>query len=387
MINARLRAWLFAAAFAVTGTTAVAHGDEDHGEAAKAPARATPARAAAPGADDPSQDATPARRQPDGSLFVPKSVQRQLGLRTIAAKREALSSSVALEARVVADPNAGGRVQPSQAGRIEAGPAGLPMLGQRVAKGQVLAIVQPSIDAIERGNQKSQLASLDAQLALATNRAARLEQLDGVVPRKDVEAARIEVQSLQARRSAVDASLSAREPLRAPINGVVSVTRAVAGQLVEAREVLFEIVDPAGFMIEALAYDPAIAGTITGGSAELPGGSLELRFVGAGAQMRGQAVPVLFRPPPGRHALAIGQPLRVLARTVRRHDGIALPREALARDRSGGQIVWSHVRPEQYVARRVQVEAIDADTVAVLTGLAPGERIVVTGASLLSQVR
>jgi hypothetical protein len=278
-------------------------------------------------------------------------------------------------------------VQSTQTGRIEAGPKGLPVLGQRVRKGDVLAFVEPSIAGLERANRHAELAALDAQLAIARSKAARYEQLDGAVPRKDIEAARIEVKSLLARRNATAGGLSSRESLRAPISGVVSATSIVAGQIVEPREVLIEIVDPSRLAIEALAYDPAVAGSISSASASVGSLPLELELVGAGRQLRGQALPLFFRAKTHGVPLAIGQPLQVIARTNEKRDGFAVARQALVRDRSGEHVVWVHEAAERFAPRRVAFELLDADTVVVTSGLAGRDRVVVAGAHLLTQVR
>ena len=55
------------------------------------------------------------------------------------------------------------------------------------------------------------------------------------VPQKEIEAARFELEAWKKRRAAVGASISAAEPLRAPVSGVISATDAVAGQVVEAQ--------------------------------------------------------------------------------------------------------------------------------------------------------
>ena len=69
------------------------------------------------------------KRLPDGSVFLPKMSQRQLGVRTLVAQEKSLPKTIELTGRVIADPNAGGRVQPTNAGRVEAGARGLPQLG------------------------------------------------------------------------------------------------------------------------------------------------------------------------------------------------------------------------------------------------------------------
>jgi len=96
-------------------TSAMAGPGHDHGDAAPVSA---------------NSDAP--KRQPDGSVFLPKPAQRQLQVRTAVVVQAEHPQTVELTGRVIADPNAGGKVQPTQAGRIEPGPRGLPSLGQSV---------------------------------------------------------------------------------------------------------------------------------------------------------------------------------------------------------------------------------------------------------------
>ena len=58
-----------------------------------------------------------------------------------------------------------------------------------------------------------------------------------------------------------------------------------------------------------------------------------------------------------------------------------------ARNGAGEPIVWVHADPERFEPRRVRPEPLGADSVAVREGLKPGERVVTSGAALLSQVR
>ena len=156
---------------------------------------------------------------------MPKPSQRRLGIRTAVAEAGEFPRAYELNGRVVADPNAGGQVQPMQAGRLVPGPKGLPALGAKVQRGEVLAYVEPAIGAVERGNQAAQLADLKAQHESAKKRAARLEQLEGAVPQKDIDNARLDVQSLSARAAAIGASLGAREqalPLMFRIEGAAA---------------------------------------------------------------------------------------------------------------------------------------------------------------------
>lgn len=381
MSRTKLAAVVAAALLGLATGLAVAHGDEDHSQDKK-PAAAKPA----PTGTLPAE-ATAAQRLPDGSLFVPKAVQRQLGLRHVVAEIKDLAATVEFNGKVIADPNAGGRIQATQTGRIEAGPKGLPTLGQKVARGQVLAFLRPTASSIERGNQQAQFAEIDAQLAIAERKRIRYEQLEGVVSTSAIETARLEVDALKKRRAAVGASIGAPEPLVAPVSGVIGAANVVVGQVVEAKEILFEVIDPARLAVEALAYDPALAEGIAAASSPLPGGTLELQFVGGGRQLREQALPLLFRVKSANAPVAVGQPLKVIAQTARTVKGAALPQAALVKVSAGETAVWVRDGAERFVLRKVGVAPLDATRAAAISGIGKGERVVTEGAGLLAQVR
>lgn len=360
-----------------------AHGGEDHSQDDKKATAVAPGKGSTGAV---SYSAAP-QRLPDGSLFIPKSLQRQLAIRTVPARVGDLAASVELNGKVIADPETGGRVQATFAGSIVPGPKGMPVPGRKVAKGEVLAWLRPIDSAIERGNQKAQLADLEAQLAIASGRVRRFEQLEGAVPQKEIEAARIEHGALQKRRAAVSNSIDSAEPLRAPAAGVISATHLVAGQVVDAKEVLFEIVDPARLAVEALAYDASIGATLISASALAGQTALDLEFVGGGRQLREQALPLLFRIVTANSLVAVGQPVKVIVRMARQIKGAAIPRSALSKLGSGETAVWVHTEAERFVARKVRDQSLDANNVAIADGLHDGDRVVTEGAGLLSQVR
>jgi len=106
-------------------------------------------------------------------------------------------------------------VQATHGGRVEPGPRGLPMAGQAVKQGEVLVWVRHHADPFALAAQQSQRAELKAAREIAEQRLRRLESLEGTVPRKDIDAARIDVQSLIEREKRIAESLDSREPLRA----------------------------------------------------------------------------------------------------------------------------------------------------------------------------
>lgn len=341
--------------------------------------------------DEPRASATIVGEAPqrlaDGSVFVPKAAQRALGLRTVRAAHGEFAPAVELSGRVAADPNAGGRVQAAFAGRVQPGPKGLPLPGQRVSKGEVLAWLAPVAAGVDRGAARAQVADLDAQLATVEKRLLRYRELRDFVAKRDLEATEYEYEGLRRRRAAVTAGVDGREALSAPVAGVVARGGVVAGQIVDAREVLFEIVDPRRLAVEAMAYD---AGAVRGfAAAEALGPAnerLSLRFLGAGRALQEQAVPLLFRID-GETALPLGTPVKVLAQSAYRRAGVVVPRAAVLRGTGGEATVWLHEQAERFVPRRVEALPLDAERVIVTAGLEGGERVLTSGASILTQVK
>lgn len=326
-------------------------------------------------------------RLPDGSVNVPVLAQRRLAVRTLLAKEAQAAATVELPGRVVMDPNAGGRVQTVTGGKVQPGPKGLPVAGQKVRKGEVLGYVTVNASPIEVANQKAQLAEIRANRQVAQQRVQRLESLEGTVPRKDIEAARAELQSLVVQERAVGGSVSAREALVSPIAGVVASTSVVAGQVVEPKDVLFEVVDPARVLVEATTADASIAARV--GQASLAGQpDIRLQFLGAARSLRDGALPLTFRASSAAELpLAIGQPVTVVASLNQQVKGIVLPAQAVTRSPSNESVVWIKAGAERYVPQSVQVQPVDAKTVVVTKGLSADNRVVVQGASLIAQIR
>jgi cobalt-zinc-cadmium efflux system membrane fusion protein len=364
------RILLTAALLATVVSTSWAGDGHDHGDA------------------PPAANSNGPKRLPDGSVFLPKPAQRQIGVRTLPIEAGELPRAVELAGRVVMDPNAGGKVQAMVAGRLEAGPKGFAGIGQRVSKGEVLAYVTPSSGQIERANQAAQLAELRAARGLAEKRVARLKELADTVPKKEIEATESELLSLTERVAAVGGGLSQRDALVAPVAGVIASSNAVAGQVVDARELVFEVVDPQRLRIEALAYDADVAADVAAASIAVGQTRVPLFFLGSARSLREQALPLMFRgegPLMGR--LAVGQPLKVYVQTRSKVQGFSVPAASLMKNPANQTIVWVKTAPERFEPRTVTIESLDGANVAVTSGLKAGERVVTQAATLVNQVR
>jgi RND family efflux transporter MFP subunit len=368
---------------------AQAHGGEDHSHSPAPLAQAT--------GEQP-------RRLSDGSLYIPKSAQQLWQLRTRLVKAATLPQQIELQGKVIVDPAFAGLVEAAQLGVLSAGPDGWPTLGQSVQAGQVLAYLQPVDTTLDRSNQQALLAELDAQIALAKDRVQRFSTLGALVPRNELTTAQIELKGLQARRSFAAKGTGAGLAVIAPVAGVVSTVFKQSGQVVDSRDALFQIINPAQLLVEALAYPalPAHGGlnlsADSHASARFPAAAesqdshaFSLSFRGKSLQLQQQAQPLWFgidsSKPAATLDLTVGQPLLVEVATGKQINGMTVPRSALQKLDNGETAVWVHQAAERFIAQKVRVEPYSASEVVVVSGLHDGDRVVVQAASLLAQVR
>jgi cobalt-zinc-cadmium efflux system membrane fusion protein len=329
------------------------------------------------------------RRLPDGSVFMPKPSQRLLTVRSQVVTATEARRGVTLVGRIIADPNRSGVVQSINGGRVVAPERGLPRLGQSVRRGETLVTVAPALPLADQSTLAEKQRELEGAILLARQRLTRLTRLGGnVTPRSNIEDTELEITNIEQRLASLRAAQLQPEVLTAPIDGVISTSGVVAGQVVRAQDIVFQIVDPASMWVEALLFDQIDPAAIVEASGLTPGGTpLRLEYRGRGRTLQAQAVQVQFAilEPPGN--IALGQPVTVIARNAEPVKGMLLPRDAVVRGPAGETIVWQQLEPERFVARQIRVEPFDGAQMLVTGGIAPQDRIVVHAAELLTQVR
>jgi RND family efflux transporter MFP subunit len=329
-------------------------------------------------------------RRPDGTLFVPKPTQRLLEIRTRVAAVEKRPRTVRFHGRIVPNPNRSGVVQSTLQGRYEAPEGGVPPLGTKVKAGDHLGRVAASFASIDSSDMMQTLGALDQEIALARRKLARQEQLlaSNAVARAAVEDVRIQLEGLEKRRQELLSARVRPEDLRAPVSGVIAVARVVAGQVVSPTDQLFQIIDPASLMVEALVFDQVNPDAVHEATASIGSDTvIKLKFLGRSRALQQQYALLQFQVLDAPVQLNAGAPVTVIAATGESATGIVLPRAALAQAPSGQTVVFSHKEPELFAPRPVRVEPLDGDNVLVTAGIAEGERIVVRNAPLLNQMR
>jgi cobalt-zinc-cadmium efflux system membrane fusion protein len=331
-----------------------------------------------------------ARRLPDGKVFMPKRTQRILDVRTLVAKRETLPKSIVLVGRVTTNPNRSGLVQSINGGRVMAPEQGLPRIGQGVKKGDVLALIEPPIAMADRTTISERMGELEQMIAVDEAKLKRLRSMAErqVVPQSLVVETEAELEGLYRRKDVVRDTRVAPEVLRAPLDGVLALSHVVVGQVVQAQDVLFQIVDPKVLSVEAYDYagvDPAKLSQATAVAGDNK--TKKLNFEGWSRTLQQQATVLQFAivdPPP---SIRVGQPVTVTAQQDETTTGIVIDRDAVVRGNNGETIVWRHDDPELFEARTVRTQPFDAAHTLIEAGLDTGERIVNRGAEMINQIR
>jgi len=278
--------------------------------------------------------------------------------------------------------------------------------GDPVARGTVLARVDPA-DYQEKVNQaKAQLAEAEASLARVRADAARAESLykDQALTRPEYDAATSGLAGATARVDAARAQLEAAQlalkdaTLVAPADGVVLSRNIEVGSLAGMGTVGFVLADltrvKAVFGVPDLLVQRVRIGTALRvttdayGSAEFPG---EVTAVSPAAdtQSRVFSVEVTIPNPDGRLKAGMIGTVEVAAQhlpDIPPGSPTVSVSAIVTSSRGGAYAVFVAEGPDDAAtarARDVTLGPISGNRVAVASGLKVGDRVVVTGASLL----
>lgn len=306
-----------------------------------------------------------------------------------------------------------GKVQPPAGGeRVLTAPADgvvqgdpWPHPGLAVRGGEPVFQVAPQV-APEHSlaELEAELAGLTAQAEVARKQSRREEELLGIgaTSVREAEEARAHLATLEARLDAARRDLeSARVarrgvgrpaellPVRAPFAGRVAAVRVSAGETVAAGAPLARLVKSEPVWLEvalspgdaaAVTTDPAGLVLTTPGAPEplvLAAGTVRLVAHSPEVDPATGTVAVLLEVDRSVDELRIGSAVEAELLLAGEREGIVIPASAVVDD-SGVSVVYLQTTGESFVRRELEVVARQGDRLLV-TGLAPGQRLVTRG--------
>jgi cobalt-zinc-cadmium efflux system membrane fusion protein len=372
----------------------------------------------------PEPVAAPAEVEPSGTGSVKFLMEQQWLIRMKLAKAERVTVARQLRATGRIVPAAGrySIVAPPVGGQIV--DASLPPIGRQVGRGQVLAELRQTPTAAEalqieagRAQLRLERARLDAdrarlaeavteaevrlnQARLDLERARRLYERKAYSLRH-VQVAEAEYQSARslhasalAQRDALaappaDASDSPRPAtyrVTAPIGGTVVKVHKQPGAQVAPGDPILEIVNFDTVWVEAPIFEGDLGRLAPGASAvfttpAVPGSEFRGRLVHMGRVVdeASRTVTAVFEVPNPRRILRIGLQASIRLDAGERVDAVLIPKDAVL-EHEGKRIVYVLLSGEEFQRREIMLGDEYGDTVAVVSGLKPGERVVTQGA-------
>lgn len=341
------------------------------------------------------------------------------------AEEQTIARQITATGRVVPAANSQALVAPPVGGILTN--RNLPRVGQSVAQGQTIAVIQQVATSAEQAQVRAASASLDLEKArleadrrtasgeveaarvrldLATKEAARAQRLyeRKAFSERQLQAAEADLKAAKAAydaavkrlealgnaasasRSRASVSANASYTVRAPLSGYVTKVNKSIGEQVAPGEAIVEISNLNTVWVEAPIFEKDL-NRLTGNISatfttpaypdhEFKGTVLD---IGAIIDESTRATKVIFQLPNDGRALRLGMQANVRLDAGEQVTAMIIPKEAVL-EHEGKKIVYVLLSGEEFERREVIVGDELGGKIAVLSGLNKGERVVTQGA-------
>lgn len=363
---------------------------------------------------------------PEGISLL-KEQQWNIGVTTSLALKTTLVKRLNLPAKVVSPPGSRAVILPPAAGRIfppEGRP--YPSVGEKVVKGQVLAMLEAPVsgsDVFQLENLKAELAiklaeaeaeeiKANAALKQAKQSHQRIEKLfqRKAKSTRELEESQAGLEAAQARYDAALASKNAHRdslnslkmnkqqlgtlkaypkvPITAPMNGFLSEVNPAMGEHVLPEHTLFTIIEPSRVYIEGrlsesdllkIKREPDATFLMPGSDRKYPNiiadGLGKLLRIGLEVDPTTRTVPVTYALENPGKVLRTGMMLTLCVESNTSENSIAIPESAIV-DMEGRPTAFVQLAGEIFVKRDLLIGIKDGGMVQILRGIEAGERVV-----------
>jgi RND family efflux transporter MFP subunit len=318
---------------------------------------------------------------------------RSIPVRTATVQTRDLVETLSLTGTL--DPRAQVTVVPELSARLE---RVLHTEGDRVARGQLLAVLDDTDFRLAHDRAKASLDVAEANRAHARAEKDRADSLlkTGGITDKDHLAAQVAVQVAEASTAQARSELAiadrqrGRTQINAPIGGRIAKRHADAGTIVAAGTPLYTIVDDAVFEFRSSVASGdfgkvKVGENVTVTVDALPGFVTEGKVdrIAPQVDQRSRSFEVIIRVP-GRPQLVSGLFARAQVKVRDVPGSLTVPPSALLRDGSDPSKAQTYVVSNNKVERRDVMVGVEVpDAIQVTSGLKAGEVVVIDPPSAL----
>ena len=371
-------------------------------------------------------DDAPVAAASTGTVQFLMEQQWLIRMKLAQAEEQTVARQITATGRVVPAANSQAIVAPPVGGILSG--RSLPRVGQHVARGQAIAVVQQTATSAEQAQVRAAAASVSLEnarleadkrtasgeleaarvrLDLATKEAARAQRLyerkafserqvqaaeadlKAAKAAYDAAAKRVEALSSSAALAAASrgvGSANASYTVSAPLGGYVTKVNKSIGEQVQPGEAIIEISNLDTVWVEAPIFErdlSRLAGNLSATfttpaypDQEFKGAVLD---IGAVIDEQTRASKVVFQLPNAGRALRLGMQANVRLDAGEQVTAMLIPKEAVL-EHEGKKIVYVLLSGEEFERREVAVGDELGNKIAVLSGLNKGERVVTQGA-------
>jgi membrane fusion protein, heavy metal efflux system len=353
-------------------------------------------------------EATPPATTTTGVVQFRMEQQWLIHMKLALAQEAELLQQISSTGRVVPAPSNRALIAPPVGGIIDTRP--LPQIGQRVARGQLLATVLQTPTAAEAAQIHIENSRVDAErrrlaqaeieaharlnaAAAEADRAKRLVELKAYSQRQletaeaDRKAAEAILAGVQEQiRALQTAPTASNYQVTAPISGTVVVLKKSPGEEVHAGEAILEIVALDRVWVEAPVFEKDlgrvkkdVAAIFT--TAAFPDKEFQGRLVSIGSVVDEQtrAATAVFEVNNASGDLKLGMQANLRLGVGTKTKVLLVPKESIL-DNEGKKIVYVLRTGEEFERRDVVVGDEYGGKVAIVSGVKTGERVVTQGA-------
>ena len=368
----------------------------------------------------------PAAATTTGKVTFLMEQQWLIRMKLALADEQTIARQITATGRVIPAANSQAVVAPPVGGIVSN--RTLPRVGQHVAQGQTIAVIQQVATSAEQAQVRAAAASLNLEnarleadrrtasgeveaarvrLDLVTKEAARAQRLyeRKAFSERQMQAAEADLKAARAtydaavkrfealgnspsaeRTRASVGSANASYTIRAPLSGFVTKVKKSIGEQVAPGEAIVEISNLNTVWVEAPIFEKdlsRLAGNVsaTFTTPAYPDQEFKGTVVDIGAVIDEQtrATKVIFQLPNDGRALRLGMQANVRLDAGEQVTAMMIPKEAVL-EHEGKKIVYVLLSGEEFERREVIIGDEFGGKVAVLSGLNKGERVVTQGA-------
>jgi cobalt-zinc-cadmium efflux system membrane fusion protein len=316
---------------------------------------------------------------------VPKETQFLFDVRTGVSNYSQYNSILKLYGKVMPATNGSAQIIAPQNGSIVSLNASI---GQKVGKGQILAVVEQNLSTSEQVQVSTEKSNADAEYEGAKKEYERLKSIQDIVAKKDFQQSEIRFKTAEANKKIFDNLSSGSSKLyaiKSPIDGVVDNFNLSIGEQVQQGEQMFSVYDTRKLKIEAQIYGKDLnkisndvkfsIELVQGDRKTISAKRIAFSNVVNPVNQSSQIILEIenedgdFKP---------GQFVNVAVLAKTENKQLVVPTSAIS-EINGKPVVFIHHDPEIFKVVYVQLGESNSENTIVLKGLEEKERVVTSG--------